>query len=377
MAETAPKTHPGLLRNLLHAARSDHLFHILLLGLILLGVFAPTKPKDIPQLVDWPTIATLAGLLILTKGVESSGYLPSIARRVVGMMPSERALALFLVAATGLLSTVLTNDVALFVMVPLTLTLARAGAPLGRLIIFEAMAANAGSTATPIGNPQNLFLWQLSGTSFFDFFLALLPLAAGLMLLLACLALVAFSGRRLKFDAETKREESDRRLLIVALLLYPPFLVLTDLHHPLAALLLVVLPFAVLWRGVLAKVDWALIIIFILMFIDLRQVAGLHALHEWIAHLHPERPLRLFLLGVGASQVISNVPAAILLAEYSRDWKTIAFAVDAGGFGLLIGSLANIIALRMAPEKGLWLRFHAWSLPLLAAAAGLAWWLLQ
>jgi di/tricarboxylate transporter len=377
MAEPAPKAHPGLLRNLLHAARSDHLFHILFLGLILLSIFAPTKLTDIPRLVDWPTIATLAGLLMLTKGVESSGYLPRVAQRLVGMMPSERALALFLVAATGLLSTVLTNDVALFVMVPLTLTLASAGAPLGRLIIFEAMAANAGSTATPIGNPQNLFLWQSSGTSFLDFSLALLPLAGGLMLLLAGLTLLAFSGRQLKFAAEATPEESDRRLLIVALLLYPPFLVLTDLHHPLAALLLVVLPFLLLWRGVLAKVDWALIIIFILMFIDLRQVAELHALHEWIAHLHPERPSRLFLLGIGASQVISNVPAAILLAQYSRDWKTIAYAVDAGGFGLLVGSLANIIALRMAPERGIWLRFHAWSLPFLAAAAGLAWWLLQ
>ncbi|MBK4734150.1 SLC13 family permease [Noviherbaspirillum pedocola] len=375
MAEANAAPQAGLLHGLFLALRRDRLFQILLLGLVLLAFVTPSAIVHYPRMVDWPTIATLGGLLTLTKGVETSGYLPRVARKLVGMMPNERALALFLVATTGLLSTVLTNDVALFVMVPLTLTLARAGVPLGRLVIFEAMAANAGSTATPIGNPQNLFLWQLSGTPFSEFLLAMLPLAAALMLALACLTLLAFSSKPLKFDADGTAHDTDRRLLTVALLLYPPFLILTDLHHPLAALLLVALPFLILWRRVLAQVDWALILIFILMFIDLRQVANLPALREWIAHWHPEHTPQLFLLGVGASQLISNVPAAILLAEYSKDWKTIAFAVDAGGFGLIIGSLANIIALRMAPERGIWLRFHAWSLPFLAAAAGIAWWL--
>lgn len=375
MIDEARKT-PGAMGRLLHALRTDHLLHLLLVVLIVLAFAAPMPVGAYPRLVDWPTIATLAGLLILTKGVETSGYLPRVAQRLVAAMPNERALALFLVAATGLLSTVLTNDVALFIMVPLTLTLANAGAPLGRLVIFEALAANAGSTATPIGNPQNLFLWQLSGKSFIDFVLSLLPLAAGLMLLLSGLTLLAFSGRKLKFAADDGPDAPDRRLLTVALLLYLPFLLLTDLHHPLAALLLVALPFVILWRRVLAQVDWALILIFVLMFLDLRQVAQWHALRDGIAQLHPDRMSHLFLLGVGASQLISNVPASILLAEYSKDWKTIAFAVDAGGFGLLIGSLANIIALRMMPGGGLWLRFHAWSLPFLAAAAGLAWWLL-
>src|SRR4029077_3382794 len=97
--------------------------------------------------VDWRTIATLTGLLALTKGVELSGYLPRLAQRLVTVMSTERRLAVFLVLATALLATVLTNDVALFVMVPLTLTLTlrNSGVPLTRLIVFEALAANAGS----------------------------------------------------------------------------------------------------------------------------------------------------------------------------------------------------------------------------------------
>jgi di/tricarboxylate transporter len=376
MPDAASMPQRGVLRSLFEALRSDFLFRILFIGFAVLALVSPTRMIDYPRLVDWPTISTLLGLLTLTKGVEFSGYLPRAAQKLVSLMPDERALALFLVCGTALLATVLTNDVALFVMVPLTLTLAGTGAPIARLIIFEAMAANAGSIATPIGNPQNLFLWQLSRTSFLEFSVALLPLAAALLLLLSCLTLLAFSGRVLKFSADKEPVALDRALLVMALALYLPFLALTDLHHPLAALLLVLLPLVVFRRQVLAKVDWPLIIIFILMFLDLRQLAELPLLRDWIAQLHPNEMLHLFLLGIGASQLISNVPAAILLAEYSRDWQTIAYAVNAGGFGLAIGSLANIIALRMAPDRRAWLRFHAWSVPFLAVAAGLAWWLL-
>jgi di/tricarboxylate transporter len=360
------------------ALREDLLFRILLLALPLLALFSRAPLGTYPHLVDWPTILTLSGLLMLTKGVEMSGYLPIVAQRLLGLMPSERALALFLVLATALLATVLTNDVALFVMVPLTLALAGAGAgagaALGRLIIFEAMAANAGSTLTPIGNPQNLFLWQLSQASFGVFLEAMLPFACALLLALAGLTLAAFSGRKLQFRQQ-QHAEPDRRLLGVALALYPPFLLLTDMRHPLLGLGLVLLPLGLGWRRVLLRVDWGLIVVFVLMFIDLRLLAGLGPVSRWIAGMDLMQTGHLYLGGVAASQLISNVPAAILLAEYSRDWKTIAYAVNAGGFGFMLGSLANIIALRMAPDRRTWLHFHAWSVPFLLVAAGLAWWL--
>ncbi|MCL7680038.1 SLC13 family permease, partial [Klebsiella pneumoniae] len=87
-----------------------------------------------------------------------------------------RSLALFLVCAAALLSTFLTNDVALFIVVPLTLTLKKLCAiPVNRLIIFEALAVNAGSLLTPIGNPQNILLWGRSGLAFGEFILHMAP----------------------------------------------------------------------------------------------------------------------------------------------------------------------------------------------------------
>lgn len=363
------------LRALLNALAGDYLLWILLLALAAFSLARPDGIVHYPALVDWPTIATLAGLLALTKGVELSGYLPRLAQRLLAAISSERRLAVFLVLATALLATVLTNDVALFVMVPLTLTLKNSGVPLTRLIVFEALAANAGSVLTPIGNPQNLFLWQLAHVSFERFVLEMLPLAALLLALLLLLTLLAFSGKRLPPPGKHASTRTDRLMLGLSLGLYIPFLLVTDLRHPYLALLMLA-PLLLARRELLARLDWALLLVFVLMFIDLRLLSQLDAVQGWIRSADLGQLAHLYLAGIAASQVISNVPAAILLAEYSRDWRTIAHAVNVGGFGFMIGSLANIIALRMAPDRRAWISFHAYSLPFLVGASVLAWLLL-
>ena len=374
MAEGAAAAPP--LRVFLNALAGDYLLWILLLALTAFSLARPGGIVHYPDLVDWRTIATLAGLLALTKGVELSGYLPRLAQRLVAAMPTERRLAVFLVTATALLATVLTNDVALFVMVPLTLTLKNSGVPLTRLIVFEALAANAGSVLTPIGNPQNLFLWQLANVPFEHFVLAMLPLAAVLMAPLLLMTLVAFSGKPVQLTVRQAPDRTDRLMLMLSLGLYIPFLLVTDLRHPYLALLTLA-PLLLARRELLARLDWALLLVFVLMFVDLRLLSQLDVVQAWIDSFDLAQLPRLYLAGIAASQVVSNVPAAILLAEYSRDWRVIAYAVNVGGFGLMIGSLANIIALRMAPDRRAWITFHAYSLPFLLVASALAWLLLR
>ncbi len=358
--------------SLLAALRGDYFFWALFIGFVLLTAIAPEKVATYPALVDWPTIATLSGLLILTKGVELSGTLEHLGHRLISMMPTERALALFLVLATALLSTALTNDVALFVVVPLTVGLHKAGSlPITRLVVFEALAANAGSSLTPIGNPQNLFLWHLSQIPFEGYVAAMLPLVAIVMAVLLLLTAVAFPGRALRMPLQADHAPIHDRLLLLSLVLYLPFLILTDLHHALPALALVTAIFLLLHRDVLIRVDWSLILVFILMFIDLRLVAQLPAVRSLVESAGLGDTRRLYLAGIAASQVISNVPASILLAEYTKDWRLIAYAVNVGGFGFILGSLANIIALRIAHRRAAWIAFHAFSLPFLLVAGGL------
>jgi di/tricarboxylate transporter len=367
--------HP--LRALFDNLRKDTFLLILLAGLALLSVIAPNPLAGYPALVDWPTIAALTGLLALTKGLELSGAMQWLGHRLIGAMATERAAALCLVVASALLSTVLTNDVALFIVVPLTLGVCRiTDMPATRLIVFEALAVNAGSALTPIGNPQNLFIWQLSKVSFGHFVLHMLPLVLLTMLALLAITVCAFGKRPVQISEEQAHAPLDRRLLAVSLALYLPFLIATDMHYEGWAVLAVLLTFVFLRARVLAQLDWGLLLVFVLMFIDLRLVAGLGAVRHAMLGLGLDQAKHLYLAGIAASQLVSNVPAAIALAEYSRDWRVIAYAVSVGGFGFMVGSLATLIALRMSGDRRAWLSFHVYAVPFLGIAAALGYVLL-
>lgn len=360
----------------LRALRRDVFFLVLLAVSIALAIARPSRIVAWPSLVDWPTIAALAGLLILTKGVESSGALDLAGRWLIDRTSTRRVAALGLVAATAVLSMLLTNDVSLFVMVPLTLSMCRiARMPATRLVVFEALAVNAGSMLTPIGNPQNLFLWQQWNNGFGGFVWEMLPLVAIALALLLALTALAFPAMPLEVH-ERGGEPVDRTMLGVAALLYVPFIVLTDLQYLGWGLLGVVVVFLALRRRVVASIDWGLLLTFVLMFIDLRMLAGLDAVRSFVAGLGLEHAPHLYITGALASQVVSNVPAAILLAEYSHDWRTIAFGVNVGGFGFVLGSLANLIALRLLGERKAWASFHAWSVPFFVVTGLLGWALL-
>ncbi len=342
---------------------------ILLAALPVLGALAPVGIASYSTLVDWGTISALSGLLLLTKGLEASGVLGWLGSHLTSFMATERATAVSLVLTAAVLSTLLTNDVALFVVVPLTLGICRiTGLPSTRLIIFEALAVNAGSALTPIGNPQNLFLWQLSGVSFGAFTVHMAPLVVVLMLLLLMLAAWVFPARPVQARSDAPPIALNHRLMAVSLLLYLPFLVATDMHQAAWAFAAVLLVFLLLARPVLAQVDWALLLVFVLMFIDLRLLASLGSVHDGMARLGLSQPAHLYFTAIAASQVISNVPAAIALAEYSKNWQVLAYGVAAGSFGSMVGSLANLIALRMANDTRAWLRFHVYSAPFLLAA---------
>lgn len=376
-AEHALKPPRNLLKRICSFAASEPVLVVLAFALVLLQAFHPRQWASLPSLVDWQTVLTLTGLLILTKAVESSGFLMWAAHRVVHHIHSERALACLLIGLAAALSTILTNDVALFVVVPLTLSLHKlATLPLKRLVIFIALAVNAGSILTPLGNPQNLFLWQTSGVSFGGFVVALAPLCALLMAMLYLLAVFAFRAAPLDLSKDVEPHPVDHRLVSVAALLFVAFVLLADAHRPGIGLAGVAAGF-LLWRPkVVVKIDWLLLLIFVLMFIVLRSVAALPAVQHTVSELQLGTPLRAYAAGAILSQGISNVPAAIMLAEFTHDWRALAFGVSVGGFGFAIGSLANLIAVRLANERGMWLPFHLFSVPFWVIGGALGGWVL-
>ncbi|MDR5803592.1 SLC13 family permease [Caballeronia sp. LZ001] len=363
-----------LLTRVWRTVSKEPVLAILVLALGVLQVVHPRSWASLPGLVDWQTVLTLAGLLILTKAIELSGFLMWAAHRLVHHIHGERGLALLLVALAAALSTVLTNDVALFAVVPLALSLHRlAPLPIKRLVIVIALSVNAGSILTPLGNPQNLFLWQTSGVSFGAFVWALLPLCAVLMLMLGAVTCAMFRNAPLDLSGDAEEHGVDRVLCGVSVLAFAGFVALADAHHAGPGLAVLAVAF-LLWRPeVVLKIDWLLLLIFMLMFVVLRSAAALPAIHGFIAQLGIGTPMRAYAAGAVLSQAISNVPAAIVLAEFSKDWRALAFGVSVGGFGVAIGSLANLIAVRLSGEKGMWGPFHLVSIPFWFVAALVGW----
>ncbi|HHL4079688.1 MULTISPECIES: SLC13 family permease [unclassified Burkholderia] len=351
---------------------------VLALGLIVLQWVRPQPFSVLAERVDWQTVATLAGLLMLTKALELSGCLMWLAHRIVHHVHSERGLAMLLVGFAAVLSMWLTNDVALFVVVPLMVSLrALTPLPFRRLVIVVALAVNAGSVATPLGNPQNLFLWQLSGVSFGRFVVTLGPLAVALMALLLALTAVMFRAKPLDLSGDAAAFPVQRMHALIAAVLFAAFVLLADAHHPLPGLVGVAIVLLAVKRDAVLKIDWLLLLIFVLMFVVLRSAAALPVVHDAIAHAQLDSPLRVYAAGAVLSQVISNVPAAILLSEFTHDWRALAFGVSVGGFGFAIGSLANLIAVRLAKEPRMWLPFHVVSIPFALVSAALGAWLLM
>ena len=352
---------------------SNHLLWVLVAVAIGFAVYNPRAPTEILKLVDWQTIGALAGLLAITQGVERSGMLQAAAQRLLGRVTNLRGLALLLSAAAALLSALVTNDVSLFLLVPLTRVLAtQAHLPLARLVVLEALAVNAGSALTPIGNPQNLYLWHRSGESFLGFMGMMAPTVAVMLfwLFVAVWLLAPKTSITLKPapDAATVQP----RLLALAGVLFVAFVIALDRHWLLAGLGLVFGAFLLFYPRVLRGVDWALLAIIALMFVDLRQLAELPAIAALLKQWPIHEGWRAYLAAIAASQVISNVPATILLDGTVRDLPALAAGVSVGGFGCVLGSLANLIALRLARLPHGLREFHRISIPFLLVCAATA-----
>ena len=360
---------------LLHRLRRDRLLQALLLLALVLAILDPRPSRDYLRWLDLPTFAGLCGLLILTQGIRESGHVQRFALQLVTRLHDVRALAFVLVVFAAALATVLTNDVALFLMVPLTLAIdGIAHIPRQRLVIFEALAVNAGSTFSPIGNPQNLLLWQHSGLGFFRYVTALAPTGAVLLGVLLVACMLAFPATPLHLDRGQvdHSRHADTPLFAGSVLLLAAMVAALQFGFEIPAALMVLAIGLSFFRNVMAGVDWFLLLTFAAMFVGLGHLAALPFVQTHVSALAWHDPRVTYTGGIVLAQLISNVPAAVALQHYAPNLTLLAAAVNVGGSGLMIGSLANLIALRLDGSRGIGWRFHAWSMPYLMVTAALA-----
>jgi Na+/H+ antiporter NhaD/arsenite permease-like protein len=349
---------------------------IALVALIVLLAGGALRTSEIAGAIDFPTLFILFGLMILSAQFAAAGFYDWCALRIARARRSPLALLAVTVVVAGGLSAVLANDVVVFAMTPmLCVGLKGRGLDPRPYLIALAGAANAGSAATLIGNPQNIVIGQVGGLDFWRF-MAACGLPA--LVALACVFVtVAFVWRgRLTIGSSIRDEvpspELDRWQLGKALLATTALLVMfgTALPHEIGVLLIagaMLISRQLGSRDMIGMVDWHLLVLFACLFsinfalkqtgLPAEAVADLAA-----AGLLPDSLAVLAPLAVLASNTIGNVPAVVLLLAVWHQPPEgalygLALLSTLAGNLLILGSLANIIVVERAQAMGVRLGF--------------------
>ena len=303
--------------------------------------------------IDWKTLATLFMLLLILEGFKSENlFLPVI--RLSGRMRTQTGLSFFLIFGVFLSSMFVTNDVSLIIFVPLTILLFRAGQKeryLLPVLTLENIAAVRGSLLTPFGSPQNLFLFSQSGISAGEFLLMMLPLFLGSAVLLALF--LCFLYRKnprenvsISSEAAGIWEPERKGIRILYLLLF--LLVITTIVTRTAlwpwVTLLVTVLLLIFDRPIFRKVDYALLLTFLCFFIFASSVAANETIAGFLTRSVGGHE---YLWSIALSQIISNVPASIVLWPFTTELKPLIYGLDTAGLVSVIGSLASVINLRL------------------------------
>lgn len=338
------------------------------------------------EYIDFRVLALLYCLMLVVAGMQSIGVFNYLGDRLLQKVGSTRQLTLLLVALCFFSGMFITNDVALITFVPfavMVLTMAGQESLLIPVVVLQTIAANLGSMLTPIGNPQNLYLYSAFEVPIGTFLLYMLPLTAASALLLA-LAVLFLKNHPLHTETGSSScasgspapQRPHKGKLAAFLLLFAVCLacVVRILPWPV---MLAVLGISILFldRSLFAKADYFLLLTFVCFFLFIGNMEQIPAIADFLRSFIEKREL---LLGVLFSQFISNVPAAILLSGFTENVRALLYGVNVGGLGTLIASLASVISFRLygnskGASKGAYVKaFTLYNLVFLLILCGLA-----
>ena len=297
--------------------------------------------------IDFRVLALLMCLMAVVAGFKAVGAFRWLTWQLLSRVKNGRILSICLVLLPFFCSMLVTNDVALLVFVPFTLGLLSQLGCVNAIIpilVLQTIGANLGSMATPVGNPQNLFLYAAFELGIGEFFAVVLPLTA---VSLVCLTAAAFPvlPKELPRQELEKASISDgKQLILYAALFVLCLLTVFRVVHYLITTAVIVVLFLAVNRKLLKQVDYMLLLTFVCFFVVSENLGRMDPVRNFLQSLLGKNTL---LTAVGASQVISNVPAAVLLSGFTDSWQALLAGVNIGGLGTPIASLASLITLKL------------------------------
>ena len=312
--------------------------------------------------IDFRTLAILFSLMTVMAGLRQQGIFDRMGRALLALTGSTLQLVLVLVGLCFFGSMFITNDVSLLTFVPFTFVVLNSLGAEAReklilpVVCMQTIAANLGSMLTPIGNPQNLYLYGRSGMGMGAFVALMLPYTLVSLALLAGWAVwLCRGGSPVRkgtggpFLAPQQSVAADGRIIWMDAALFVVCLlaVVRVLPYPVAfgAVLAATL---LADRATLGRVDYSLLLTFVAFFVFIGNLGRVEAFSDWLRQIIAGREV---LVAVLASQVTSNVPAALLLSGFTQDVQALIIGTNLGGLGTLIASMASLISYRQIARE--------------------------
>lgn len=320
----------------------------------IISLFITPPSVELLHKIDWKTLATLFMLLSVLEGFKKENIFSPLLQRT-SKLGSMKGLTCFFVYSVFLSSMFVTNDVSLIIFVPLTIILFRAGGKekyILPVLTFENIAAIRGSLLTPFGSPQNLFLFSQSGISAPEFILMMLPLWIFSAILLFCFILFLFrkdEKERIEIcekDVCKPWEDSrkGKRILYILLFILIITTIVTRTKFWPYVTLIVALSLLIFDRQILKQTDYVLLLTFFCFFVFSSSICSNPGISTFLEKsvAHHE-----YIWSILLSQIISNVPASIVLWPFTTNLRALIYGLDSAGLCSIIGSLASVINLRI------------------------------
>ena len=328
-------------KQLFLAMKAQAVLTIAVIAMIITCLFVPID-QQYAGYFDLQTIACLFCTLAVVGAFKNIHFFEIVARYIVVKLHNTRNAILGLVFITYFASMLLANDMALLTFLPLgffVLSSTNKKNYMAFTFIMQNIAANLGGMITPFGNPQNLYLYSYFNIPTAEFFrIMLIPFLAATLLIVVCCLCV--KKEPLTLDEDTVYEFKTGKIIIYSILFISSILIVFRVIPYDIGTILIVLVLLIMDRKSLVEVNYALLLTFCAFFVFSGNMARIPAVSDFFHQILPTNPL---LIGSLSCQVISNVPSAVLLSKFTTDYSNLLVAVNIGGCGTLIASLASLI----------------------------------
>ena len=337
--------------------------------LAVISMFFTPPSAEYVSYIDFRTISLLFCLMGIMAGFRENGVFSALASSLLCRTKNFRTLSFILISLCFFTSMLITNDVALITFVPFAIEVVKKSGKnkfVIPIVVLQTISANLGSMLTPLGNPQNLYLYSLSGLSLKEFILLVLPHTA-LSFILLMLANLTVKPEKVEYSPE-KISFSFKTTVFYTLLFAICMLTVANILSYTITLMVVTSAILITNRKTLLKIDYSLLLTFIFFFIFIGNMNNIDAFKNAVSYLVNGREI---LASVLSSQVISNVPAAVLLSGFTGNFKALIIGTNIGGLGTLIASMASLISYKlfvaeMPDKKGKYFRyFTLWNVTFL------------